>query len=481
MSAAQSSQQASLRHESATSDAQISGTVLALRGQMVEVQFMDEQPQLHDILWLADSPDVLMEVFSSSRPNAYFCIVLSETTKLYRGAVVNGNNQPMMFPVGDALLGRVLNVFGEPIDAADPLPEVDRWPVHRAHLGKQQISTAQGILESGIKVIDLFAPLLSGGKIGFVGGAGVGKTTLLTELLHNIVNNQQSNTVSVYGGVGERIREGVELRQALADSGVLGNTVLVFGTMGENPALRFLSAFAAATLVEYFRDQAQKNVLFFIDNIYRFAQAGNELSVVTNTIPSEDGYQATLDSELAHFHERLLSTPEHSVTSIEAIYVPADDVLDYGVQATFPYFDSVIVLSRSVYQEGLLPAVDILSSTSTALTPAIVGDKHYQTVIRARQVLKQAVALERIVALVGESELSRDDQTTYHRARKIRNFMTQRFFTTESQQEAKGVSVPRSTTVDDVADILDGAYDTIPEDRFLFIGSAKEMSKQVTV
>jgi F-type H+-transporting ATPase subunit beta len=245
--------------------------------------------------------------------------------------------------------------------------------------------------------------------------------------------------------------------------------------MGENPALRFLTAFSAATLVEYLRDQEKQNILFFIDNIFRFAQAGNELSVLMNTIPSEDGYQSTLDSELAQFHERLISATDSAVTSVEAIYVPADDIIDYGVQAIFPYFDSITVLSRSVYQEGLLPAIDILASSSSALTPKIVGEDHYKVVVDTRQLLKQAVAMERIVALVGESELSKQDQTAFHRARKVRNYMTQRFFSAEEQRGQKGDYVPLATTIHDVRGILDGNYDSMPEEKFLYIGSIKDL------
>jgi F-type H+-transporting ATPase subunit beta len=258
-------------------------------------------------------------------------------------------------------------------------------------------------------------------------------------------------------------------------SDVIHACSLIFGTMGQNPALRFLSAHAAATVVEYFRDISQKNVLFFIDNIFRFAQAGNELSVLTNSIPSEDGYQATLDSELAKFHERLFSTHQSAVTSLEAIYVPADDVFDYGVQATFPYFDSIVVLSRNVYQEGLLPAVDILSSSSTALHPDLVGEAHYRVVMDARQLLKQALSLERIVSLVGEAELSKEDQIIFQRAKKLRNFMTQRFFSAEAQQGKAGTIVPITDTVAGARAILDGELDYLPDDKLLFIGSIAEV------
>lgn len=453
------------------------GTITTIRSQVVEVFFAQDKPMIHDILYLESDPTVLMEVFSSSAPQTFYALILSFHQKLARGQTVISTGKPIAFPVGKEMLGRVTNFFGTPIDSKGDIAASDHWSIHRKTPSLELAATRRDVLETGIKVIDLFAPLLKGGKIGCVGGAGVGKTLLLTEIMHNIVNKDQSKTVSVFAGVGERVREGVELYQALSSSDVMKSCSLIFGTMGQNPVIRFLSAFSAATLVEYFRDVEKTNVLFFIDNIYRFAQAGNELSVLTNSIPSEDGYQATLDSELGRFHERLVSSKDSSVTSIEAIYVPADDILDYGVQATFPYFDSVIVLSRSVYQEGLLPAIDILASSSTALNVRIVGDLHYKVVMEARQVLKQAVSLERIVSLVGETELSKEDQLIFHRARKIRNFMTQKFFSAEAQRGEKGDFVPTQTTLQDVKSILDGVYDDTHEEKFLYIGSVSEIKE----
>jgi F-type H+-transporting ATPase subunit beta len=250
---------------------------------------------------------------------------------------------------------------------------------------------------------------------------------------------------------------------------------LIFGPMGENPAVRFLSAYSAATLAEYFRDFEKKDVLFFVDNVYRFAQAGNELSVLTSNLPSEDGYQATLESEMADFHERLVATTEASITTVEAIYVPADDLLDHGVQSIFPFLDSVIVLSRDLYQEGLLPAVDVTASTSTTLNPSIVGDLHYDTVLKAKSIIKQAENLERIVSLVGESELSSEDQIVYQRAKKVRNFMTQNFFVAEAQRGRKGAYVPLKTAVQDLNGIVEGKYDHIPDEKFRYIGSVSEI------
>jgi F-type H+/Na+-transporting ATPase subunit beta len=454
----------------------ITGTVVGIVGQMVEVAFPNGKPALHTLVHLKEKPEVMMEVFSNSNAVNFFCFALSTTNSLYRGAEIIATNQSLMFPIGPEMLGHVVNIFGQDLQTNQQMQTATKWPVHHKKRLIEDLASQQKILETGIKVVDLFAPLPSGGKMGCIGGAGVGKTMLLTEIMHNIVCTDQEKNVSVFAGVGERIREGVELYEELAKSKVLPSCSLIYGPMGENPAVRFLSAYAAATLVEYFRDEMNKDVLFFIDNIFRFAQAGNELSILTNSIPSEDGYQATLDSELGRFHERLGSTAKGSVTTLEAIYIPADDILDYGVQATFPYFDSIVVLSRNIYQEGLLPAIDILACSSTILTPAIVGDTHYNVVTQARQLLKQAVALERIVALVGESELSTEDQLLLRRARKLKNFMTQNFFTSATRTNKEGTSLPLQTTIEDVQGILEGRYDYISEESFLFIGSIKEIA-----
>ncbi len=304
----------------------------------------------------------------------------------------------------------------------------------------------------------------------------MGKTILLTEIIHNVVVLRQSKTVSVFAGVGERSREGHELYETLSSKNVLSSVALVIGAMGENSVIRFLTGYSAVTIAEYFRDNLQKDVLFFIDNIFRFAQAGNELSLLMNSIPSEDGYQATLASEMASFHERLSSVTTSAITTIEAIYVPNDDILDQGVQAIFPYLDATIVLSRSVYQEGHLPAVDILASSASSLNPDVVGQAHFDTALEAQSVIKQAVALERIVSLVGESELSTEDRLIYQRARKIKNFMTQSFFVAENQTGRKGVYVERNSTVEDVAAILAGKYDNVDEQKLLFIGNLKEIT-----
>ncbi len=450
------------------------GKVVSIRGQVIEVSFSDEKPAIHDLLYFEDDPEVRMEVFSSSGPDTFYCLALSSTQKLYRGATILNSLTQILFPVGPTLLGRVVDIFGRPIDYLGDIKTAASVPIHRG--SSAEVSAAkQEILETGIKVLDIFSPLIKGGKVGLFGGAGVGKTILLTEVLHNIVGRAKERSVSVFAGIGERAREGLELYESLKASKVIGNSSLIFGPMGENPAIRFLTAFSAATLAEYFRDQEKRDVLFFIDNVYRFAQAGNELSTLTSTIPSEDGYQATLESEMAKFHERLLPTENAKITTVEAIYVPADDLLDHGVQSIFPYLDSILVLSRSLYQEGLLPAVDILNSTSGSLSPAIVGEKHYEVAVKAKSILKQSESLERIVSLVGESELSGDDQLVFRRARKIRNFMTQSFFVASGQKGMQGVYVPLKTAVDDLDGIIEGKYDHLPEEKFLFVGSVSEI------
>lgn len=454
------------------------GKIISVKGQVIEVEFVSRKPFVYDLLVLEDDPEVKMEVYASSGPNTFYCLALSSTEKLFRGGNVLNTETQILFPAGKGLLGRVVDIFGKPIDSLGKIKTEKSFPIHRVIQPGQKIVTKQEILETGIKVVDLFSPLVRGGKMGLFGGAGVGKTILLTEILHNIVGLAKENSVSVFAGIGERAREGLELYQALSESGVLPNSALIFGPMGENPAIRFLSAFAAATLAEYFRDSEKKNVLFFIDNVYRFAQAGNEISTLTSALPSEDGYQSTLESEMANFHERLVSTQDAVISTVEAIYVPADDILDHGVQAIFPYLESIVVLSRSLYQEGFVPAVDVLSSTSSALEPSIVGDLHFEVVIKSKTILKQAQSLERIVSLVGEAELSGVDQLTFRRARKIRNFMTQRFFVAETQRGQKGVFVPLKTAVEDLNAIIEGKYDHVSEEKFLFIGSTPEIRNE---
>jgi len=450
------------------------GQIASVQGQIVEVEFADLMPNVHDVLILPQKPNIKLEVYASSTENSFYCLALSDTSEIKRGDEVVNSGQPLMFPVGSELLGRALDIFGDPQDGGKKVETKKAVPIRKHGGYSDEVLSKKIIIETGIKAIDLFSPIVQGGKVGLFGGAGVGKTILQTEIVHNVVGKGKE-TYSVFAGVGERSREALELYLALQESQVLGQSSLIFGPMGENPSVRFLAGFAAAAVAEYFRDELKKDVLFFIDNIYRFAQAGNELAVLTNTLPSEDGYQATLDSEMADFHERLVSTENGIVTAIEAIYVPADDLLDLAVQSLYPYLDTIVLLSRKIYQQGILPAIDVINSTSSALTPGVVGDFHYEVSIQAKNLLKQAQSLERIVSLVGEAELSGEDQLVYKRSKKIQNYLTQRFFTSSAQKGAEGKYVPVETTVQDTNAILVGKYDHIPDEKFQFIGSISEI------
>jgi len=461
----------------------IKGKIASILGQVVEVVFLEEKPALYDLVVSGDGGKVRMVVVSSSGENSFWCFVLGEVGELSRGMDVLGDSRRFSLPVGEGLLGRVVNVFGEGIDGkGDGFAGKVRKPIFR-EVGRSFSGREARILPTGIKVVDLFAPVVMGGKVGLFGGAGVGKTMLLTEILNNVVADgrnvhggaqKNGDYLSVFAGVGERSREGLELYDRLSKTPAFKRTSMVFGTMGQNPAHRFFSAYSAVTIAEYFRDEMKKNVLFFVDNLFRLAQAGNELSVLTSATPSEDGYQPTIESEMARFHERLVSTKEASVTTVQAIYVPADDILDYGVQVVFPYLDSSIVLSRDLYKEGLLPAVDILASTSSALTPEIVGKEHYSVAVSGKKLLESMANLERIVSLIGESELSHEDMVIYRRGMKLRNFMTQKFFVAEGQRGEGGSFVDVKATVTGAGDIISGKYDDVSAEKFMFVGEAKE-------
>lgn len=452
------------------------GKIVAILGQIVEVEFSHGHiPKIHDVLILVEDPSVSMEVYTSANDNSYYCLLLSSSPKLSRGKEVSNSKSPIKIPVGEATLGRAIDIFGRAIDGKEELKASDIVPIFNDGVDFDKVITPHEILETGIKAIDFFSPILRGGKVGLFGGAGVGKTTVLTEIIHNVVILHKNESVSVFSGVGERIREGKELYETLEESGVLPSVSLIFGQMAENPAVRFRTAFAGATLAEHFRDKMSKNVLFFIDNVFRFAQAGYELATDMSAIPGEGGYQATLYSEMGQLHERLVSSETGSITSIEAVYVPSDDLTDLGVQSVFPYLDSNVVLSRDIYQEGRFPAMNLLASTSSSLNPEIVGDKHYKTYIEAQAVLKKANALERIVSLIGESELSAEDQLIYRRYRLIQNYMTQNFFVMEQQSGHKGAYIKREDTINDVASILAGNFDTTTPEKLLNISTLSEL------
>jgi len=452
------------------------GIVQSISGQIVVAEFSQEKPEINEIVVWAEDQKLKLMVCASKSQALFYLLALSDVDGLCRGSKLINTKKNLEIPVGREVLGRIINVLGEPDDAKGPIKTKTLRNVFSPAPDIERLETQKEILELGIKAIDFFSPMVKGGRIGIFGGAGVGKTILLTEIMHNVVILGKTSNVSVFAGVGERAREGQELYEVLSSNKVLPRTCLVFGEMGRNPAIRFLTGFGAASIAEHFRDELKSDVLFFVDNVFRFAQAGNELSMLMNTIPSEGGYQATLEREVASFHGRLVSTKSASLSAVEAIYVPNDDFLDAGVQSIFPYLDSTIILSRKVYQQGILPAIDILSSGfSNTLTKTIVGDLHYETALSAQSLLKKASELDRIVSLVGISELSLDDQAIYKRARKLQNFMTQNFFVTEAQSGKKGNFVPRLTTVKDVKDIIEGVYDEVGPEKFLFVGSAKEI------
>lgn len=455
-----------------------SGRIISIKGQVLEIVFPHKKPKANDLLVLESDSNVKMQVYSSKGEGIFYCILLTDTVNLKRQEKVINTGKTLTSPVGEGVLGRIINIFGEPLDGLGEIKNTEVWPIIRQAPLYTDFPSHEQILETGIKVIDLFCPILKGGKMGLFGGAGVGKTVLLTEIIHNIVQVSKTpsakKNVSVFAGIGERTREGQELFESLKAGGVLPYTSLVFGPMGENPAIRYFTGLTATTVAEYFRDVKKEDVLVFIDNVFRFAQAGNELSLLMNTIPSEDSYQPTLTSEMADLHERLVSTNDGNITTIEAIYVPNDDILDQAVQSVLPYLDSSLILSRSVYQEGLLPSVDILQSSSSALNTKVAGIAHYATALKAQSLLKQAVSLDHIVSLVGESELSKSDQISYKRAKILRNYMSQSFFVTANQTGREGKYVPLKQTIKDVNDVLSGIYDTVNEQKFMFIGSAHE-------
>ena len=455
------------------------GKVVSVKGQIIEVEFDGEKPEIYDVLVYKDDPNVKMEVYTSASPNSFYCLALTNITVLHHGSAVMNTGQPIKIPVGVEMLGRVVDTLGDPQDGLGPINVKELRPIISKDVAYADVHIPSELLETGIKAIDFFTPIVKGGKVGLFGGAGVGKTVIISEIIHNLVILNPEKNVTVFTGVGERTREGEELFETLKESKVMQGVSLIYGSMGENPALRFRTAFTGVTLAEYYRDSLGKDVLFFIDNIFRFAQSGYELSTLINAIPSEGGYQSTLTSEMASFHERLVSTQKNAITTFEAIYVPADDLTDSGVQAIFPYLDSGIILSRGIYQEGRFPAIDLLGSSSSSLNAETVGEEHYQTALDAQTLLKKAVALERIVSLIGESELSTDDQVIYKRSKMLKNFMTQNFTVVETQTEKKGVYVGVKDTVADVKAILDGKMDGLKPEDFLFIGTLKELDEKI--
>ena len=468
------------------------GHVLQVMGPVVDVKFANgELPAIYNALTVTierpnEEPTTLaLEVALHLGDDSVRTIAMSSTDGLQRGAVVTNTGAPISVPVGEATLGRVFNVLGEVIDLGEEIPaDVRRDSIHREAPTFDQLSTTVEILETGIKVVDLLAPYIKGGKIGLFGGAGVGKTVLIQELINNIA--QEHAGISVFAGVGERTREGNDLFFEMTDSGVIKQTAMVFGQMNEPPGARMRVALSGLTMAEYFRDEQGADVLLFIDNIFRFTQAGSEVSALLGRMPSAVGYQPTLATEMGKLQERITSTTKGSVTSIQAIYVPADDYTDPAPATTFAHLDATTNLERKLSEMGIYPAVDPLASTSRALSPEIVGPEHYAIATKVQRTIQRYRELQDIIAILGMDELSDEDKQTVERARRIQFFLSQNFHVAEQFTGQKGSYVPVKETVRSFKEILDGKWDHLPEDAFRLVGSidevvakAKEMGVQV--
>mgnify|MGYP001572816836 CR=1 FL=1 len=415
---------------------------------------------------------IVLEVARHLEPGRVRAVSLSSTDGLGRGTEAHDTGDFIKVPVGPEVLGRIFNVTGEPIDEIKDKNFKKFWPIKRAAPSLEDQSTRTEVFETGIKVIDLLAPFIKGGKVGLFGGAGVGKTVLLMELIRNVA--EEAGGVSIFAGVGERTREGNDLYHEMLESGVLNKTALVFGQMNEVPGARLRVALSALTMAEYFRDEERKDVLLFIDNIFRFSQAGSEVSTLLGRLPSAVGYQPTLASEMGELQERITSTKKGSITSVQAIYVPADDITDPAPAVTFAHLDSTIVLSRALTEIGIYPAVDPLASTSSALNPKIVGPEHYEVSKKVQEILQRHRELQDIIAILGLEELSDEDKLLVSRARKIQKFLSQPFFVAETFTGRAGKFVPLQKTISDFKAIIDGRYDSEPEDFFYMKGSLGE-------
>lgn len=451
------------------------GRVVGVKGAVVDVAFPRELPEIYNALYIESTPRLTLEVFEHLPGNMVRCLAMGPTQGIKLGMLVENSGEGMRVPVGPELLGRVVNVFGEAVDEGEPINAKVKMPVHRPSAPFIDIKTNVEIIETGIKVLDFVTPFYKGGKIGAFGGAGVGKTQLVTEIIHN--TTMEHGTRSVMCGVGERTREGNELWLNLRDSNVLENVAVVLGQMNESPAMRFRTPLTGVTIAEYIRDSTKNDVLFFIDNIFRFIQAGMEVSGVLGRIPSETGYQSTLATEMGEVQERIVSTIVASITSVQAIYVPADDFSDPAVQAIFAHLDSTIVLNRKIAQQKMFPAMDILASSSTA-EREIVGDKHFTALQECLKVLERYRSLQNIIAILGVDELSEKEKITVGRARKLLKFLTQPFFTAEKFTNIPGKFTKREKAVEGVEAIISGVYDELTDDMFLYIGDVIEAEEK---
>ena len=454
------------------------GVIAQVLGPVVDVQFSESAlPQINEELFVekADGRRT-MEVARDIGRHAVRCILLSPGEGLARGDEVTATGHPIQAPVGEGTLGRMFNVLGEPIDEKGPVDAPERWSIHRAPPPFEQQSTGTEILETGIKVIDLLAPYTRGGKIGLFGGAGVGKTVLIQEMIQRVAQNHGG--VSVFAGVGERTREGNDLIGEMEEAGVLEKTALVFGQMDEPPGTRLRVPLTALTMAEYFRDVQNQDVLLFIDNIFRFTQAGSEVSTLLGRMPSAVGYQPNLADEMGSLQERITSTRGHSITSLQAIYVPADDYTDPAPATTFAHLDATTELSRDIASKGIYPAVDPLASTSRILDPRYVGQAHYECANRVKAILQRNKELQDIIALIGIDELGEEDKTTVNRARKIEQFLGQNFYVAEKFTGRPGSYVPAEETIEAFTRICDGVYDEVPEQAFSGIGGIDDLERR---
>ncbi len=453
---------------------QYEGTVVQVIGPVLDIKFPDGQlPSLLNAIRVENGDkSLIVEVSQHIGDNVVRCIAMSSTDGLVRGAKAVDTGGPISVPVGRECLGRIFNLLGEPVDNL-PAPETaERWPIHRDPPSYEEQQNTTEILETGIKVVDLICPYAKGGKIGLFGGAGVGKTVLIMELINNVA--KQHGGLSVFTGVGERTREGNDLYNEMKESGVINKTALVYGQMNEPPGARMRVALSGLTMAEYFRDRENQDVLLFIDNIFRFTQAGSEVSALLGRMPSAVGYQPTLATEMGALQERITSTKKGSITSVQAVYVPADDLTDPAPATTFAHLDATTVLSRAISSLGIYPAVDPLESTSRILSPEIVGTEHYEVARQVQSILQRYKELQDIIAIMGMDELSDEDKLIVARARKVQRFLSQPFSVAEQFTGMEGKYVPLKETIRGFKEIIEGKHDDLPESAFLFVGTIEE-------
>ena len=451
------------------------GTVIQIMGPVLDIRFPEGAlPELLHAIEIQNGGSVVVaEVAQHIGDNVVRCIAMSSTDGMSRGMAAVNTGAPISVPVGDDCLGRVFNLLGQTIDDGNQVEDSERWPIHRAAPAYDEQESATEILETGIKVVDLICPYAKGGKIGLFGGAGVGKTVLIMELINNVA--KAHGGISVFTGVGERTREGNDLYREMTESGVIKKTAMVYGQMNEPPGARMRVGLSGLTMAEYFRDVKHQDVLLFIDNIYRFTQAGSEVSALLGRMPSAVGYQPTLATEMGALQERITSTKNGSITSVQAVYVPADDLTDPAPATTFAHLDATTVLDRGIASLGIYPAVDPLDSTSRILAPEIVGREHYETARSVQQILQRYKELQDIIAIMGMDELSEEDKLIVGRARKVQRFLSQPFEVAEQFTGYKGKYVPLKETIRGFREIIEGKHDDIPESYFLYVGSIDEV------